>query len=285
MEQKIKRGVSLFSYSGEYNVTMNFQDCLEDMKDMGAVGLEILADGFIDGYPIPTKDWLDKYFGLINQYGVEPAEYGHWVESRLHEGSDLSVEESLIMLEHDIKLASTLGFKILRTKLGVSDETLNPVSNWKEIIRKALPIAEEYDVVMCPEIHYPTLLTDPMIEEYINFIKEEDTNHFALNIDFGIFQTAEHRIAIPGMEARFSEPEELREVLPYVAVCHAKFLHMNEDFEETTIPYPEIIKVLMEEDWEGYLISEYEGDHKDVPGYVSTQLRRHQIMMKRIIGY
>lgn len=286
MEKKIKRGVSLFSYSGEYNVTMDFQDCMEDMKDMGATGVEILADGFIEGYPIPTKSWLNEWENMLARYNIEPAEYGHWVESRLYAEGDLSVELSLEMLEHDIKLASSLGFKVLRTKLGVSDETLTPVSNWKEIIRAALPIAEKYDVVMCPEIHYPTFLLDPMITEYIDFIKEENTKHFGLNIDFGIFQTSGHTIEIPGMEgARFSKPEELRAILPYVYCCHAKFLYMDENFEETTIPYPEIVNVLVEEGWEGYLISEYEGENKDVPGYVSTQLKRHQIMLKRLLGY
>lgn len=285
MSKKIKRGVSLFSYSGEYNVTMNLEDCFEDLTDMGVTGVEILADGIIEGYPVPTQTWLNKWHGLLGQHNMEAADYGHWVESRLYEGRDLSVEESLVMLEHDIKLASSLGFKVLRTKLGVSDETLTPVSNWKEIIRAALPIAEEYDVVMCPEIHYPTLLSDPMIKEYTDFIDEEQTKHFGLNIDFGIFQTSGHQIQIPGMDVRFSQPEELRQVLPYVYCCHAKFLHMDENYKETTIPYPEIIKVLKEENWEGYLISEYEGINKDVAGYVSIQLRRHQIMLKNLLGY
>lgn len=286
MDKKIKRGVSLFSYSGEYNVTMNLEDCFEDMYDMGITGVEILADGMIEGYPIPTKAWLDKWYGLLGKYNMEPAEYGHWIESRLYEGKELSTEESYEILVHDIKVAASLGFKVLRTKLGVIDEVLSPVSNWKEIIRKALPVAEEYGVVMCPEIHYPTTLNDPMVQEYISFIKEEDTKHFGLNIDFGIFQQTEHQIEIPGMDGpRFSLPEELAEITPYVAVCHAKFNHMNEKFEEETIPYPELVKVLKDSDWEGYLISEYEGENKDVPGYVSEQLKRHQIMLKRLLGY
>ena len=110
--------------------------------------------------------------------------------------------------------------------------------------------------------------------------------YFGLNIDFGIFQQTEHQIKIPGMDGpRFSLPEELAAIAPYVAVCHAKFNHMNEKFEEETIPYPELVKVLQDNDWEGYLISEYEGANKDVPGYVSQQLKRHQIMLKRLLGY
>ena len=51
MEKKIKRGVAIYSYSGEYGRTMNLEDCFKDMYDMGATGIEILANSHIDSYP------------------------------------------------------------------------------------------------------------------------------------------------------------------------------------------------------------------------------------------
>lgn len=36
MDKKIKRGVSINSYSGEYSRSMDLEDCFEDMQDMGA---------------------------------------------------------------------------------------------------------------------------------------------------------------------------------------------------------------------------------------------------------
>jgi hypothetical protein len=59
---------------------------------------------------------------------------------------------------------------------------------------------------------------------------------------------------------------------------------MNEDFEETTIPYKEVIDIMKEHNWNGYLLSEYEGPNKDVPGYATTQVRRHHVMLKRLLG-
>ena len=44
--------------------------------------------------------------------------------------------------------------------------------------------------------------------------------------------------------------------------CHAKFNHMNDDFEETTIPYKEVVDIMKEHNWDGYLLSEYEGFDK-----------------------
>lgn len=60
---------------------------------------------------------------------------------------------------------------------------------------------------------------------------------------------------------------------------------MSDEFEETTIPYKEIIEILKEQNWDGYLLSEYEGADKYEPGYeVGKTLRKQHIMMKRYIG-
>jgi sugar phosphate isomerase/epimerase len=59
---------------------------------------------------------------------------------------------------------------------------------------------------------------------------------------------------------------------------------MSDDLIETTIPYDRIIQILKDNDWDGYLLSEYEGRNKDVPGYASDQIRRQHVMMKRYLG-
>ena len=52
-----------------------------------------------------------------------------------------------------------------------------------------------------------------------------------------------------------------------------------------TIPYPEIVKLLQENGWDGYLLSEYEGADKYDPGYeVGQTLRKQHIMLKNLIG-
>ena len=80
-----------------------------------------------------------------------------------------------------------------------------------------------------------------------------------------------------------SRPEDIIPILPYVYCCHAKFNYITEDFTEPTIPYEQLITILKEHNWDGYMLSEYEGPHKDEPGFVSEQLRRQHIMMKRIL--
>ena len=49
------------------------------------------------------------------------------------------------------------------------------------------------------------------------------------------------------------------------------------------MPYAEILNILKEHNWDGYLLSEYEGADKYDPGYeVGQMLRRHHILMKNI---
>lgn len=283
---KPKRGVSLYSYSGEYGVSMTLEDMLADLYDMGAHGLEILANGHIEGYPNPSEAWLENWFRLLDKYQIIPVEYGHWVDSRLYPGRELTTRESYDMLLRDIKLANKLGFTVMRTKLGVIDNDLTPVKNWPEFIEMALPDAEKYNVRMCPEIHMPTLLKSKMVDDYVAFIDKHKTKHFGLNIDFGVF--ADHPIPMwDGQDMstyKFCPVADFEPLLPYTLVCHAKFQNMAENFVETTTPYDQILGLLVKNGWDGYLLSEYEGPHKDVPGYSSEQLRRQHIMMKRLLG-
>lgn len=285
----IKRGVSIYSYSGEFSVSMDLEDCFADMHSMGANGLEILANGHIPDYPYPNDEWIENTWkGLLQKYEIVPVEYGHWIDSRLFEGRELTTEESYNLLVRDIKIAHKLGFTVMRTKLGVIDDTNTPVKNWKEFIKMALPVAEENNVRMCPEIHMPTALKSKMVDEYVNFIEQNNTKYFGINVDFGTFQDKfQSSFRLPGMpkEGPCSRPEDIIPLLKYVYCCHAKFNYMNDDFEETTIPYEKIINEMRNKQWDGYLLSEYEGPHKDEIGFVSEQLRRQHIMMKRILGY
>lgn len=280
-----KRGVSLYSYSGEFGFEKTLEDCFEDIHDMGAHGIEILANTHIENYPYPTDAWVEKWFRLLDKYELVPVEYGHWVDSRVLQDRYLTTEEAVEFLERDLRLAHRLGFRILRTKMPVITDTLEPVENWREIMKGALPLAEKLGLTMCPEIHIPTNLTSKMVADYVDFIKETGTKAFALNIDFSVFRTgyAPDEFRTPGFVE--DKPEDIIPLLSYVACCHAKFFHVNDDFEETMVPYKEILTILKEHNWNGYLLSEYEGADKYAPGYqVGDTLRRHHIMMKRILG-
>lgn len=281
----LKRGIALYSYSAEFGIDKNLEDCFEELYDMGCHGIEILANTHIENYPYPTDAWVDHWFDLCRKYEIEPAEYGNWIDSHVLGSRDLTTEEAVEMLSRDIRLAHRLGFRVMRTKMPVINDLLEPVENWREIISGVLPLAEELGVKLCPEIHMPSNLKGKLVNDFISFIEETGTKYFGLNIDFSVFRTE----FSPGewKDPNFipNAPQDIIPLLPYVYCCHAKFIHMNDSFEETTIPYPEIIKILQENDWDGFLLSEYEGaDKYDLFYEVGQTLRKHQILMKNLIG-
>ncbi|RMW48066.1 sugar phosphate isomerase/epimerase [Lactiplantibacillus pentosus] len=284
-EKGLKRGISIYSYSAEFGTTKTLEDCFADMSDMGAKGLEILANTHIENYPYPTDEWVSNWFKLIKKYDLKPVEYGHWIDSHVLGYRELTTEETAIALIRDIKLAARLGFHIMRTKMSVIDDDLMPIKNWREVITRVLPTAEAYDVCLCPEIHVPANLKSDMVKQYTDFIDETGTKNFGLNIDLSSLRTKWFENEFHPDNFIPSVPEDFIPILPYVKCIHAKYINITDDFEETTIPYPEIIKVLQDNHWNGYLLSEYEGADKYDDGYeVGQTLRKQHIMLKRLIG-
>jgi sugar phosphate isomerase/epimerase len=53
---------------------------------------------------------------------------------------------------------------------------------------------------------------------------------------------------------------ELKEILPYSFELHGKFHYLGEDLVEPSIPYKEILAVVQDSDFSGYLICEYEDE-------------------------
>lgn len=280
-----KRGVSFYSYSAEFGFEKTLDDCFEDCYDMGAHGIEILANAHIENYPNPTQQWIEHWWDLCRRYEITPVEYGHWVDGRVMQNRELTVDETVEYLVRDMHLAHQLGFKIMRTKMTVKDSELAPIDNWKEVITRVRPLAERLDLKLCPEIHTPSSLNSQFVKDYINYIKETGCKHFGLNLDFSLFRSKMEDNGHPGPKPQPAQPEEIIPFLPYVYCLHAKLFHMTDEFHETEIPYEKILTILKEHQWDGYLLSEYEGSDKYDAGYeVGQTLRKQHIMMKNILG-
>ena len=302
-----KRGVSVYSYACEMDVDATLEDCLAEISDLATpsypMGVELLANGHIDGYPNPTDAWVRNWHEMRAKYEILPVELGHWIDSKLYnEGPEdlLSTKESVAKLIDDIKLGNRLGFTRGRTKLGMFNNDGMPTPNWREIIKAALPAAQKYNFRMLTEIHSPTPLKGRVMDEFMDFITKENCNPwFGINVDFSVFQNkpgtassgaGARRVpdpqvaqARPARRMPLSQPEDIIPILPYVHCCHAKFNEINRDCEDQTIPYPQIIKVLVDNQWDGYMMSEYEGTDKATGGGFSA-VRRQHVLLKRLLS-
>lgn len=75
--------------------------------------------------------------------------------------------------------------------------------------------------------------------------------------------------------------DELKEILPYSFEIHGKFHYLDENNVEASIPYDDILAVIAESDFDGYIIGEYE-DELYCGG---TEFTKRQIkMLKRILN-
>jgi sugar phosphate isomerase/epimerase len=77
-----------------------------------------------------------------------------------------------------------------------------------------------------------------------------------------------------------NEPEQLKELIPYIVHIHGKCYEIAEDLsDENSIPYNEIVPVLACGGYNGFISTEYEGDR--APYAASQQVRRQQLMIRQ----
>ena len=94
------------------------------------------------------------------------------------------------------------------------------------------------------------------------------------------------RWAFMGTHMIYSNPCKMLDYMPYIHHIHGKFWEMLPDYTEFSIPYEEIIPVLVEGGYSGYISSEYEGNrwlHDALPVNSTEQVRRHQVMLKNLL--
>lgn len=177
---KIKRSVSLYSYQDEfYNNQLDLEGCLREVAKTGATGVELLAEQMIRKFPLPIEDenFRKQWFGWLKKYGLEPACYDAFLENKIYDNRTLTLKEQINMMKRDLRLASLLGFKVLRTL----------VSTPLDVIEGSLDYAKEVDVKIGLEVHAPFSLNSSWADGYLNMIKRTGTKYFGFIPDMGIF--------------------------------------------------------------------------------------------------
>ncbi len=282
-------GVSLYSFTGDMYTLMTLEDAMADIADLGASGIEILTQSTIPNYPDPPADWIDTWQQLLERYRLTPTDLCSWVDNQMWLDRDLTATEAHEQLARDLRLASRLGFSFLRPKFGVVSPELDPHPTWEDAVLRTLDLAQELDVVVCPEVHSPTPIQHPVTQNYIQFIEKTGTDHFKLMIDTGIFQTMPVDEGHPGFDdderPAFLEPlkvpmADLAEVLPHVGFIQAKFFEIDETLTDRHVPWPEILRTLRDGGYTGWLSSEYEGRREPYRG--REQVRRQHALLRTL---
>lgn len=283
-----KYGVSLYSFMGDYGTVLDLESSLSAVADVGATGVEILGEGHIPGYPNPSSEWIDEWYRLLEKYALEPTNYGSWIDTRLHPGRSMTAVEGSEALSRDLRIASQLGFQFVRPKIGVVSSDLVPDPIWTESVERSLDLAHELDIVICPEIHSPTPIKHPVVDDYLELISRTGTKNFGLLIDTGIFQdrpiplrqgeTRETRPAF--LDGIGVDPADFAAVAEHVVFVQAKFHDIDENLADQQIPWEPVLRAFKDAGYNGYLSSEYEGDRS--PWRSLEQVRRQHALMRSV---
>ncbi|MEF2978410.1 C-glycoside deglycosidase beta subunit domain-containing protein [Subtercola sp. YIM 133946] len=283
-------GVSLYSFMSDFGTVLDLETALAAVADVGATGVEILGEGHVENYPEPSTAWIDRWFALLDHYRLEPTNYGSWIDTRLHSSGSharpMTALEGAATVQRDLRLAKTLGFRFVRPKIGVVSSDLVPDPIWTESIERSLDLAHELDIVICPEIHSPTPIRHPVVDDYIGLIERTGTKNFGLLIDTGIFQdrpiplrpgeTRETRPAF--LDGIGVDPADFADVAAYVVFIQAKFHDIDENLDDQQIPWRPVLQAIKDAGYTGYLSSEYEGERE--PWRSIEQVRRHHSLMR-----
>lgn len=194
LRSMIKRGVSLYSYQQEY---VTHQLTLEGMiaaaSATGATGIEIIGDTNI---PRGVNDaFVERWFEWMDKYHMEPTCYDG-IESRAE-----NVDESM---KYDIITAAKLGFKCIR------------VHEPFEYAVKYLPMAEEYGVILAPELHAPFNLDTPDTLRKLEQVAEIDSKFLGFVLDGSLFSRRPDRVSMEHALRNGLNPK----FVPYVLQCY-----------------------------------------------------------------
>jgi sugar phosphate isomerase/epimerase len=199
----IKRGVSLYSFQEEYFLRkLSLEDCVATASRIGANGIESIAEQMMPGFPNLPDAFYEQWRGWMVQYGTTPTCHDAMLDTKKYKDRLLTDDECMVEFERDLKHAAKLGAKVVRVLCMVSPE----------IMEKATPIAEKYDVKMGIEVHAPYHFDHPWIMRHLETAERLKTKHYGLVPDMGIYTKRLPRVARDRMERLGATPK----ILDYV---------------------------------------------------------------------
>jgi len=321
----IKRGVSLYSFQEEYFLRkMSLEECIAVSARMGALGIETIAEQMMPGFPDLTDAFYAQWHAWMEQYGTTPTCHDMFLDTKKFKGRLMTDAEMLDSVTRDIKHASRLGCTVIRCIVNTPPHIMELAAPYAEQynVRLGLEIhapfnfdhpwiiqhLETYQKTGSPflgiipdmgifEKRFPRVRSDryirrgahPHIVQYISDVYArhekapgltEDVKKLGGNeLDLAMARDVDHMT--------FENPRRLLEYMPFIFHIHAKFNEMLEDYTEYSIPYEDVIPVLIEGGYSGYLSSEYEGNRHIQDAFEvdsAEQVRRQQEMLKRLIG-
>ncbi|WP_375195305.1 sugar phosphate isomerase/epimerase family protein [Sphingobium sp.] len=327
MTSDIKRGVSLYSFQHEtFQGKMTLEDCFKVCADMGALGIEIIGEQTFWGWPEATVDdaRIAEWHALISKYNATAVSHDFMLDYKRYKGRAMPFDEQVASVKKDIDFGARLGMKYIRALVSIAPEVLVAAAPYAEekniriLIEVHAPLhfdhpwiirhAEAFEksgsdalgflpdmgmfLFKFPPVWKERFIRNGVPQNIADYIEKayEDrvlSEYVILNVRemggegpaLGMAETLRHNAAF--------EPRRMLDYMHRIHNIHGKFYQMDEDLVEPSIPYDEIVRVLKQGGYKGYICSEYEGNRwiEDAHEVDSVeQVRRQQKMLEQMIG-
>ncbi|MGN6711978.1 sugar phosphate isomerase/epimerase family protein [Anaerocolumna jejuensis] len=320
---QIKYAVTLYSLSCEYFTgKYNLEECLKAVAEMGYKGIEIVASQMIPEYPNPSKEWMNEFVGLLKKYQLEPICYSAYIDMGIRSDRDLNEAEIFQCTLNDMMYASYMGFPILRTQHAITPkifEKMVPYARklnikltielhrphtpsvpvWQEYMRiidkygtEYLGIVPDFSIFQRTphKLYLELAIKQGAREEVLQtacrvFDQGGDVEDAIKQIDCpSEFETMTLEDIYSNFYSNSADVEEMKVLLKYAPYIHGKFYYLEENKDDTCIPFNKLLPIIKEAGYSGYISSEYEGHHFTTDISSAEQLHRLIKMENRILN-
>lgn len=317
MSKDIKIGVSIYSFTYFYDLKlMDLEQLLRTAHEMGYEGVELVAAQMADGYPNVSDQWIAQFRAMLDKYQLKLVSWSAYIDMGLHRDRDLTDAEIQEHTRRDMILAKKAGAELVRTQHAIGPRNFKAmlpfckqldmklcvemhaphhpdVPVWKELLDiMAEPESQGYLGVVPDFSIFQYAPHKQMIENYLRegFRPEKlerviELNKQRLSAE-AILATDDYtpyeRQVIVDIVGHYQSPaklEDLKRLIPYAPYIHGKFHYLDENCHNPCIPYEEIIPLVKELGFKGYIASEYEGWDEAA----MEQLKRYVTLLNRLL--
>lgn len=306
---------------------LTLEGCLAELHKMGAEGVELLGDQMIPGSPFPEDSFYQEWKTWVEKYQLTPVCDDIFINTTLYRNRRLTTKESIAALKAEITHAHKMGFTIVRLVSMTPNDIIMPCLEFAEQhnVQMALEIHAGSSGIEAPGsqefIEIMTNAKSPYIglvfdmglfcrkfpRVILDYYRREGTTPPLLDYIDDMFRSGRdirsekdksklEALRKGPMDDEFwdyvhhFENNPLDIMLPYlkyVRNIHGKFYEMTEENIAYSVPYPEIIALLKEQNYDGFICSEYEGNRfvpSGIPVPGVEQVALHQKYLKELIN-
>ncbi len=319
MKTNVKLGVRLFSFRNIYPLEESFQK----IKDMGCDAFDTTASQTVPGYPWPTDEYVDYFVKTYKKYGLKFISYDGNIDIGIRSDRQLNDDEMFSYALNDVMYANKFGAKIHRVQWHLKPEMLEKLAPYCELfgikagieihspLRPSSPIVKEY-VAMLERVMSPWIGLIPdfgafadrpskiAVENALRKGTSRDKIDFIIDAVYKGVTPATTKEALIKMGADekdlrvmssmyhlgFGKPEfdDLKRIMPYCLHFHGKFFEFDENGYDATMPVRELLTLISESGFSGYITSEYEG-HMNQSDADPAEMVAKQLKLYRSILY